>query len=682
MLVTAGVFGFLGSIDAPPRNGTAPTDAESTQVSELLATFPNADQQAVVLVATRDDGAVFEAADLAALGQLRTSLAPVASGPISEPTVSEDQQAAVLAMPITVGESNSDTATTIKALRADIKDQAKVDPGLAALDIQVTGGPAFGADIASSFDGADITLLAVTVGIVAILLIATYRSPVLWLVPLIVVAVADQLAAIVTTAVASVAELQFEAGIVSVLVFGAGTNYALLLISRYREELRHHENHREAMSTAWSKTLGAIVASNATVVLSLLTFTLAVIPSTHGLGIAAAVGLVIAAIAVLFVLPAVLVVCGRGIFWPFVPRPGDATETGALWRNIANTVLAKPARSLAAGLALLAVMAVGLFGTSVGLDQVDRFRVQSESASGLETLAQHFPAGEAEPIMVVANSSATKAVLGSIQGESGVVRAHPAGANEDGTLTKIMVTSAYEPGSKASLDQIESLRETVHAVDGAEAKVGGSVATDYDARVGNQRDLLLIAPLVLAVCFVVLIVLLRSLVAPVLLLVINLTSAIAAIGAGAWLSRVLFDQPALDLQVPLLAFLFLVALGIDYTIFLMHRVKDEAPALGTRAAMAESLGHTGSVITSAGIVLAAVFAALGLLPLVTLGQLGLIVGVGVLVDTLVVRTVIVPALFGLIGDAIWWPRKPATENHGSGDGHLNHEPRRSTLAAR
>ncbi|MGO1921980.1 MAG: MMPL family transporter, partial [Microbacterium sp.] len=222
-----------------------------------------------------------------------------------------------------------------------------------------------------------------------------------------------------------------------------------------------------------------------------------------------------------------------------------------------------------------------------------------------------------------------------------------------------MVTGEYAPGTTESLDLVTELRDVVHDVPGADALVGGAIATDLDARAGNQQDLLVIAPLVLAVSFIVLLVLLRSIVAPIVLLLVNVASAAAAIGVGSWLSRVLFDQPALDLQVPLLAFLFLVALGIDYTIFLVHRARAEAEVVGTREGMVQAVSHTGAVITSAGIVLAAVFAALGVLPLVTLGQLGLIVGVGVVVDTLVVRTVIVPALFGVLGDRIWWPRKVA-----------------------
>ncbi|MGY0386338.1 MMPL family transporter [Nocardioides sp. WG-D5] len=642
------LFGLLGGVEAPERSGQAPVGSESTRVGELMEEFPGADRQAAIVVATRADGGELSAGDL-------EGLRPVgdAAG-AGEPMVSEDGRAAVLSAPIRVGADNAETEATIEALRTAIA--AKAPDGII---LEVTGGPAFGADMAAAFEGADVTLLLVTILIVAILLIITYRSPVLWLVPLIVVALADGLAARVTAAAGALWNLEFDAGIVSVLVFGAGTNYALLLISRYREELQQSEDDRAALSRAWRTTVPAVLASNVTVVLALLALVFATIPMTRGLGIPAAIGLLIALVAVLFVLPPLLAVCGRRLFWPFIPRPGGARTQGRTWRVIASRVAKRPVASLVGGLALLAVMAAGLFGTSVGLDQVEKFRVQSESAAGLETLSAHFPPGEAQPIHVVADSTATDEVVAAVAEVEGVVRAHPAGTTDDGSLTKISVTSAFSPGTERSLDQIAELREAVHPIPGADALVGGAVATELDAKEGSERDLLLVAPLVLAVSFLVLLALLRSLVAPVLLLLVNLASAAAAIGAGSWLSRVLFDQHALDLQVPILAFLFLVALGIDYTIFLVHRARSEVATVGTRAAMVEAVAHTGNVITSAGIVLAAVFAALGVLPLVVLGQLGLIVGVGVLVDTLVVRTVIVPAIFALVGERIWWPSRPA-----------------------
>lgn len=651
LVVFVALFGAFGRATAPTGNDAAPPTSESAQASARLAEFPDADEQSVLIVGSRAGGMVLTPEDLASMDALKPALDAQTGLDASGAMPSEDGLAAVMITPITVGSDNAETAQVVKDLRATIADQP-VD----GLDLQVTGGPAFGADVTSSFDGANVTLLLVTILIVAVLLIVTYRSPVLWLLPLLVVAFADQLAGRVTAAVGSALELQFDAGIISVLVFGAGTNYALLLISRYREELFLSNDHRAALASAWSKTVPAIVASNVTVVLSLLTLAFAVIPGTRGLGISSAVGLLIALFAVLFVLPPVLAVCGRKVFWPFVPKVGSGAEQGKNWRAVASWVVRRPLVGLGAGLALLAIMATGLFGTQVGLNQVEKFRVASESAIGLEVLSEHFPAGESQPMLVVATSSQAESVADAAADLDGVIRATVTGETSDGQWSRIMVTGEYAPSTPESLDLVTELREVVHAIPGAEAQVGGATATDLDARAGNARDLLVIAPLVLAASFIVLLLLLRSVVAPVLLMLVNVASAGAAIGAGSFLSGILFKQDALDLQVPLLSFMFLVALGIDYTIFLVHRARAEAHVVGTRKGMVNAVAHTGSVITSAGIVLAAVFAALGVLPLVTLGQLGLIVGLGVLVDTLVVRTIIVPSLFGLLGDKMWWPR--------------------------
>lgn len=682
VLIMTLLFGVFGSAKAPASNAQAPSSSESAKAAALLDEFPNADRQSVIVVASREDGDKLSDEDAAALKDLLLVLDEHADADSSGPLLSNDGKAALLIMPITVGDTNTETAEVIDDIRADLAAHS-----IDGVAVQVTGGPAFGADVASAFAGADFTLLLVTILIVAVLLIVTYRSPVLWLIPLAVVALADGLAGRMTAAAGAAWDLQFDSGIISVLVFGAGTNYALLLISRYREELSQTDDHRQALSTAWTKTAPAILASNVTVVLALLTLVLAVTPGTQGLGVSSAIGLLIALGAVLFLLPPLLAVCGRKIFWPFVPRPGQTRVQGRAWRAVASRVVRRPVLSLLAAGALLAVMTAGLLGTSVGLDQVEKFRVQSESATGLEVLSAHFPPGEAQPIFVVPHADETDTVLSAIDDVDGVVRAHPVGTTVDESLTRIMVTSEYGPSTRESLDQITELRNAVHAVTGADALVGGAVATDLDARAGNQQDLFMIAPLVLAVTFFVLLILLRSIIAPVLLLLVNLASALAAIGAGAWLSRVLFGQDALDLQVPLLAFLFLVALGIDYTIFLVHRARAEAANRGTKAGVVEAVAHTGGVITSAGIVLAAVFAALGVLPLVTLGQLGLIVGIGVIVDTLVVRTAIVPAIFALVGDRIWWPgtlspRQQDMSAEEADQGESSYEPRKRTPAAR
>ncbi|WP_347350329.1 MMPL family transporter [Intrasporangium sp.] len=675
VLLALGVIGALQGTSAPAGSDAAPVASESTRAARLAEQFPDSDLQPVLVVASRQDGSALTATDLARLTDLAARLEMTSGREPSPPSESTDHKAAVIQVPVRVGPDNTANADTVRQLRDTIAAHAPDD-----LTVQVTGGVAFGADIASAFDGADVTLLLVTIAIVALLLLLTYRSPVLFLVPLTVVGLADQVAAVVTKGLGQAFDLQFDAGVVSVLVFGAGTNYALLLISRYREHLRHTADHRAALADAWRATVPAVAASNLTVVLALLSLVLAVIPGTRGLGIAGAVGLLIAAVAVLTLLPAALSLTGRWVFWPFVPatEPSDAPSAGGRngqavgsrrhaadgpsnpWERIARRVTRRPVAVLLTCVALLAVMAAGLLDTKVGLDQADRFRVPSESAAGLEVLAEHFPAGEAAPITVIAAADRIDAVATAAAHVKGVESVHPAGTTS-GTdpLARLVLTGEPAPGTDAALDLVRGVRAAVHAVPDADAVVGGQPAVDLDARDGNHRDLLVVAPLILAIAALVLFGLLRSVVAPIVLLVTNLASALAAIGAGSWLARRLFDAPALDLQVPLFAFLFLVALGIDYTIFLVHRAHSEAATHGTREGVVRAVASTGGVITSAGVVLAAVFAALGVLPLVTLGQLGLIVGLGVLVDTLLVRTVVVPALFALLGDRIWWPSRPA-----------------------
>lgn len=643
------LLGALGRASLPAGNDVAPPDSESARAAALAEQFPDADERAVLLVAVRDDGASLSDADLTALGTLSADVETQTGHEPRGPMVSDDGEAAVIQATLTVKDDDA-AAEAVHSLRDTVAEHP-----IDGVSVQVTGGPAFGVDVASAFDGADFTLLLVTLGIVALLLIVTYRSPVLWMIPLVVVALADQLANKATAAIGAGLGLQFDSGIVSVLVFGAGTNYALLLISRYREELARESDHRRALVAAWRATAPAIVASNVTVVLALSTLALAVIPGTRGLGIASAVGLLIALAAVLLVLPPALAVCGRRLFWPFAPRAGDAAATGRVWGAVATRVSRRPWVPLLGGLALLGILVGGVAGVSVGLTQVEKFRVESESAAGLTVLGDHFPAGEAQPMIVIGDTAEADALIAAIDEVPGVLRVSSTGESADGALTRLLVVGEPAPGTAQSLELVDAVRDAADTVPGADAAVGGPVAADLDAREGNRRDLLLVVPLVLAVSLLVLVVLLRSLVAPVLLLAVNILSAVAAIGAGTWMSRVLFGWDALDLQVPLLSFLFLVALGIDYTIFLVHRARVEAKTVGTRHGMVRASTATGGVITSAGVVLAAVFAALGLLPLVTLGQIGLIVGVGVLVDTFVVRTLVVPAVFAIVGDRMWWP---------------------------
>ena len=653
LLLVGLVSTTLGSAEAPERGDAYPATAESAVVAEELETFPGSDQAPVLLVATKG-GAQLTDQDTSALDAMAQRL-----GSPDDPSparVSADGEAATLTLPVEVAGDSDAHVAMIDDLRADVADHAPD-----GVTVDVTGGPAFGADISSSFDGADFTLLAVTIGVVAVLLLLTYRSPVLWLVPLAVVGIADQVAGTVTAAVGEASGLPFDAGIVSVLVFGAGANYALLLISRYREELHEHADHRSALATAWRATLPAILASNATVVLALATLLLAVVPGTRGLGLASAVGLVIALLAIVLVLPAALALVGRRVFWPYIPRAGEPLSHDGIWGRISRAVVARPVACLGSGLALLALLASGLVGASIGLSQADSFRPESESADGLVTVGEHFPAGAAAPFSVTTDEGSVPATISALESVDGVTRVAPTGASADGRAS-LTVIGEPSPGTPESLDLASDLRAAAHDVTGADALVGGGSAELLDARTAAEDDLRTVVPLVLLVSVTVLVLLLRAVVGPLVLLALNAASALAAIGLGAWLDEHLLGHPALDVQVPLVAFLFLVALGIDYTIFLMHRARAEATEHGTREGVARAVARTGAVITSAGVVLAAVFAALGVLPLVVLGQLGLIVGLGVLLDTLLVRTVIVPAATALLGDRFWWPGRVASRS--------------------
>jgi len=398
----------------------------------------------------------------------------------------------------------------------------------------------------------------------------------------------------------------------------------------------------------------AIVASNATVVLALLTLLFASSPSTRSLGVQAASGLVLAAVFVLLVLPPLLGLFGRKLFWPFIPRAGARALTeGGAWHRVADGVARRPALVSVVAIGVLALLCTGLLRTPVGLSQTEQFRVQAESVTGFDTLAEHFPSGVTDPTLVIASTGRSAAVAQAITGTPGVVSTAPAGTSPDG-LTQWSVVLAAAPASEEAFGTVDALRTSVHAADPA-ALVGGSDAKARDAAGAAARDRVVVVPAILAVVLLVLFVLLRSVLAPLLLVAVTVLSALAALGLGGWASVHVFGFPALDNTVPLFALLFLVALGVDYTIFLVTRAREETPAHGTRDGIVRAVSATGAVITSAGIVLAAVFCVLGVLPLIALTQVGIIVGLGILLDTFVVRTVVIPALFTLIGPAVWWP---------------------------
>ena len=635
---------------------SVPSASDSAKVDALAGQFPGGDRVPMVLVVSRADGTALDSADVGAAQAARDRMLALTQQPggagRAPVTVSADGKAAIGVVSVDADLSGLALDDAVAALRT------AANSGLpAALRAHVTGGPAFGADIANAFTDANVTLLAVTASVVALLLIATYRSPVLWLAPLLVIGLADRVATAVGTAVASLTGLSFDgatAGITSVLVFGAGTNYALLMISRYRQELSRHSDHRDALRRAVRMAGPAIAASNATVVLALLTLLFASTPSTRSLGAMGACGLVVAAVSVLVVLPPVLALCGRRVFWPFIPRPGDgaALDSGP-WHRVADSVGRRPAIVSAIAIAALAVLATGLLGTRIGLSQTEQFRVRADSVSGYDIVAAHFPAGMGSPTLVVAPTGQAARIQQAIGSTLGVVSASEAARSTTG-LTKWSVVIDARPSSDRSFDIVAALRHSVKAVAHG-ALVGGADAQALDVRDAAVHDRRMLIPAILAVILAVLYALLRSALAPPILLAATILGALAALGAGSWASMHVFGFPALDNGTPLFAFLFLAALGVDYTIFLVTRTREESAVHGAHDGMVRAVSATGGVITSAGIVLAAVFCVLAVLPLIVLTQLGIIVGLGILLDTFIVRTLVIPGLFALIGDRIWWP---------------------------
>lgn len=674
LLVTGAVFALASSGSSSEAPATLPTDSESATVTRILEEFPDSGSVPAVLVVSRKGGGELGPSGIDAAAAAGGRMADVVGAPSQGPIPSEDGAAALVTVPVDSGVLSSDEGgELVESMRGAVAEG--IGPQLSA---ELTGGPAFAADTAAAFEGADFRLLTATATVVAVLLIITYRSPVLWLVPLAVIAVADRVAALLASQVGEATGLTVDAstsGITSVLVFGAGTNYALLLVSRYREELRRTRDRRRALRDAYRGAMPAILSSNITVVLALLTLLLAALPNYRSLGVAAAVGLLVALVYASVALPAALAVCGRGLFWPFVPRPdgaGGAHEKRAggvheknpddevppgIWGRIASGVSTRPVTVLVTCVLLLLVLASGLLGTRVGLSQAEQFRTASESAAGLETAAEHFPAGVTSPVTVLTREGTQDPVLEAATAVEGVVEVRPSGTSDTG-WARLSVTLDAAPATDRSADSVTELRDAVDQVPGSEALVGGAVAEAVDTNEGNLHDLRLIVPLILLVVLGVLIVVLRAAVAPLLVLLATILSSLGALGLGTFVTTRILDFPGLDVAVPLYSFLFLVALGVDYSIFLIIRAREEAAAHQTREAMLRAVALTGGVITSAGIVLASVFVVLGVLPLVVLTQVGVIVALGVLLDTFVVRTLMVPALFTLVGDTVWWPGDP------------------------
>jgi putative drug exporter of the RND superfamily len=670
LVVLFAIGPLAGKFEDAQENDPAdylPGKAESVKAIDQLEGFPSDDQADAITVFHRDGGLTAE--DRAAIDDVRTAINdeirraynsefPDAVSKTGPPVVAEDGTTALLTTSITVPEeATGDEEDVLTDVPEDIKAELGSLPS--DLEAEVTGPAGFSADAVDVFNDINGTLLYATATLVLVLLIVIYRSPIFWMIPFFSVLLAEISSRGLgyLLAEAGVTVTGQSGGILPVLVFGAGTDYALLMVSRYREELRKHEDKHEAIRLTLARTSPVILASGATVMAALLTLTLAEVTGTSGLGPIGALGIALAMISMLTILPALLTVFGRRAFWPFIPRFGTEGPdvTHGVWRRVAEWVGRGPRRVWVGTTAVLAVLSVGLIWLNSDLTSGNGFRNDVDSVQGQELLDQSFPSGANAPTnVVVTDESKLDAVRTAAAGAPGVAEVSP--REEQGPAgTKLELTLEEDPYSTAAFDLIPGIRDEVHAAAGDGVLVGGPSAEEHDLRESAARDNVVIVPIALLVVFLILAALLRAIVAPLVLIATVIASYFAALGIGAFFFENVFDFPGMGPDLPLFAFIFLVALGIDYNIFLMARVREETLVHGTRQGTIRGLAVTGAVITSAGLVLAGTFSTLAVLPLVFLTEIGFVIAVGVLIDTFLVRSLLVPALVLDIGDRVWWP---------------------------
>ena len=681
------LFGKLTSVQENNNSSFLPKGAEATQASEVIQTFSGKDSfnfPTLILfegdVTPKTIAAVND--HLAKVGDLTLdgTSAKISEylAPNQQITVfpSQDGKAILGNIPL---DGNSIAKllpndkpvlpAIVDALRADIKPIAEAN----GLTHYVTGPGGLLGDLFGAFGTLDSSLLLTTLAVVAIILIVVYRSPILWIIPLISAMFALSTAGGIVYLLAKNDIIDVDGqsqGILSVLVLGAATDYALLLIARYREELHHHESRFDAMRAAYKGVWEPILASGSTVSISLLILLFSQLTNTASLGPIGAIGIVCSMITILTLLPAFLLLFGRWIFWPRRPEfDGDDHVMTGTWNKVGKAIEKNPRRAwIVSGIFLLLLASASTTLKADGIGTVDTFTGNPESVVGQKLLLQHFPGGEGDPTQIVVAADKIEAVSAAVKGAPGVTDVTPlldGFAIPGQPLPKIKivdnkavlnVTLDKAPDSVEAGNDIPKIRELAHAAD-ATSLVGGTSAVYFDVRTANGRDNRTIIPIILFVITLILGLLLRSILSAVLLLGTVVLSYFATLGVCALVFNHIFGFAGGDNSFPLFAFIFLVALGIDYNIFLMTRVREESQKIGTRAGVIKGLTVTGAVITSAGIVLAATFAVLGLLPLVPLAEIGFAVAFGVLLDTIIVRSILVPALVHEIGPKVWWPSK-------------------------
>ncbi|MFJ3520714.1 MULTISPECIES: MMPL family transporter [unclassified Streptomyces] len=646
--------GQLGDVEENDNSAWLPGNAESTKVVERAENFQRADTVPAIVIYDRPGGVTpADMAEAQADAEAFKGMENVVGRP-QGPVKAEDGKAIQTVVQIHKDKTGWEgIGKTVDAITEVGKENA------GGLGFHVTGPGGHASDSIKAFSGGG-ALTTITALVVVVMLLLTYRSPLLPLLPLLTVGVA------LVTSEAVIYLLAKNAGLVvnkqtsfilTVLVFGAATDYALLLISRYREELLRHEDRHEAMAEALYRSSPAIIASAATVAVSLMLLMLATLSSTQGLGPACAVGILVGLLAMVTLMPALLVICGRWIFWPVKPSYGsaDAAEDG-IWTRVGTAVSRRPRIVWIGTTLVLGVMAIGMLGLKAdGLSNKDQFTGTPPMAVGEKIQSEHFPAGSGDPVVVVARAASAEQVRTALSGVPGVVGVG-APVVKDGEA--IMLGELKDdPSSKASIRTVEKARTAVHAVEGADAQVGGSTAIMLDTQEAAARDSKVIIPIVLVVVLLILALLLRAIVAPLLLMATVVLSFAAALGVSSLVFNHVFGFAGAEASFPLLTFVFLVALGIDYNIFLVTRVREVAVLHGTRRGALLGLSTTGGVITSAGLVLAGTFAAMASLPLVFAAELGFAVAFGVLLDTMIVRSVLVTSLTLDVGRWMWWPSK-------------------------
>jgi RND superfamily putative drug exporter len=658
MLVMLGpLAGKLGDVENNDAAAWLPGGAESTQVVTLQEQFQQEETMLAVIVYERSSGITAADQAKATADASRFAQLPGAERP-QGPFPSTDGKALQTLVPL-------QDVDIVKAVD-DARELAERGPP--GLSTHVTGPGGGAADAVKVFESLGGFLLLAAGIIVILLLLIIYRSPTLWFVPVFTAVTALGIAQAAVYLLARYADLTVNgqsSGILTVLVFGVATDYALLLVARYREELHRHEDRHEAMAFALHRAGPAIIASAATVAIGMLVLLLAELNSTAGLGPVAAAGVILALAAMTTLLPALLVIFGRWIFWPLIPRydakyedPDAFDKEHGIWSRVARLVSLRPRLIWAVTSLALVGLTFGLGSLNAnGLSNAGQFVDKPDSIVGAEAVARHYPAGSGSPAVVIGKADASGPIAAAIARTPGVAEVgKPATANGH---VQYEATLKDPADSAAAQRTIDVLRDNAHAVPGADAKVGGATATSLDMNRAADRDNWVIIPIVLGVVFLILMALLRAVVAPLLMIGTVVLSFAASLGASALIFRHVFGFEGTDTGFPLLAFIFLVALGVDYNIFLMTRVREESQTLGTRRGVLRGLTVTGGVITSAGLVLAATFTALATLPLVGLAEMGFVVAFGVLLDTIIVRSLLLPALSFDIGRRIWWPSRLA-----------------------